>query len=358
MQESLWQEALILPLFQSNPLRRPVLQQLKRPVPDSPREVDELRFDTSHLLTNHCTHTKPNLTMEEHRAIKQLREDQSRVILTADKGVAMVIMDKQDYMDKVLNLLSDTSTHRILNKDPINKLKKKLIQTLKDIKQTGELSDQSYRKMYATSAVPPKFYGIPKIHKVGIPLRPIVASRGSITYGVAKELAYIIRPLVGQSPHHLKTHNTLSNTYKKQGWNQVRWWLHMMSKSFSPQCQWILPYTKYNKNYHSIPHYTKGPACPSKTSSHYWSSALKTDTSSSQVSIMNRYKVLPWVLPLAPLFPTCLWKHLRSRPLALPHNPHLWLRFVDDTFVINKAEHSQQLLQFKRTCNTKGIQVH
>ena len=51
---------------------------------------------------------------------------------------------------------------------------------------------------------PPKFYGLPKIHKTGTPLRPIVSSRGSITYGVAKELSHIIKPLVGQSPHHLK----------------------------------------------------------------------------------------------------------------------------------------------------------
>ena len=31
-----------------------------------------------------------------------------------------------------------------------------------------------------------------------------MSNRGSITYGVAKELAYIIKPLVVQSPHHLK----------------------------------------------------------------------------------------------------------------------------------------------------------
>ena len=31
-----------------------------------------------------------------------------------------------------------------------------------------------------------------------------MSSRGSITYGVAKILAGIIFPLVGQSPHHLK----------------------------------------------------------------------------------------------------------------------------------------------------------
>ena len=51
---------------------------------------------------------------------------------------------------------------------------------------------------------PPKFYGLPKIHKTGTPLRPIVSSRGSITYGIAKELSHIIKPLVGQSPHHRK----------------------------------------------------------------------------------------------------------------------------------------------------------
>ena len=82
--------------------------------------------------------------------------------------------------------------------------KNKLISLLKDIKQTGGLTMNKYKQLYPTSAVPPKFYGLPKIHRTGTPLRPIVSSRQSITYRVAKELAYIIKPLVGQSPHHLK----------------------------------------------------------------------------------------------------------------------------------------------------------
>ena len=67
------------------------------------------------------------------------------------------------------SLLANTYTYRILNKDPTNKLKNKLIQTFKDIKQSGGLSNQKYKKMYPTSAVPPKFYGHHKIHKVGTP---------------------------------------------------------------------------------------------------------------------------------------------------------------------------------------------
>ena len=35
-------------------------------------------------------------------------------------------------------------------------------------------------------------------------MRPIVSSVGSVTYGTAKELSRILKPLVGKSPHHVK----------------------------------------------------------------------------------------------------------------------------------------------------------
>ena len=59
--------------------------------------------------------------------------------------------------------------------------------------------------MYPIDCVPPKFYGLPKIHKPDTPLRPIVSSCGSVTYGVAKELAKLLKPLVGKSPHHINS---------------------------------------------------------------------------------------------------------------------------------------------------------
>ena len=38
--------------------------------------------------------------------IKELKSDQSRIILTAEKGVAMVVMDRQDYIAKAQCLLA------------------------------------------------------------------------------------------------------------------------------------------------------------------------------------------------------------------------------------------------------------
>ena len=171
------------------------------------QEADEFRSDVNRLLkqqqqqhNNHC-----NLNPVQHRTLTQLKQDNRRVVLTADKGVAMVIMDQQDYNNKAHALLQDTNIYRVLNKDPTPQLKNELITLLKNnIKQSGGLSTQKYKQLYPTSAVPPKFYGLPKIHKTGTPLRPIVSSRGSITYGVAKEPSHIIKPLVGKSPHHLK----------------------------------------------------------------------------------------------------------------------------------------------------------
>ena len=92
-------------------------------------------------------------TLEECKAIKEPKEDHSWMVLTADKGIAMVVMDKEDYRDKALSLLAD---YNVITKDPTTKLKNKLAQLLRDIRNQGGLSGCSYRKVYPTSAVPPK----------------------------------------------------------------------------------------------------------------------------------------------------------------------------------------------------------
>ena len=114
----------------------------------------------------------------------------------------MVIMDRQDYINKANQLLNQ-NTYRSIAKDPTSSIKNKLINILKRVKNQTGLDSNTYKSMYPTVCVPPKFYGLPKIYKPNTPLRPIVSSSGSVTCGVAKELAKILKPLVGKSPHHI-----------------------------------------------------------------------------------------------------------------------------------------------------------
>ena len=125
------------------------------------------------------------------------------MVLTADKGVALVVMNRHDYIKKARALLDDTNTYKPIKSDPTTKLKNKLINILKMMKEERSIDDNTYKEVYPTGASAPKFYGLPKIHKEDVPLRPIVSSIGSVTYGVAKELSTIWKPLVGNSSYHV-----------------------------------------------------------------------------------------------------------------------------------------------------------
>ena len=92
-------------------------------------KAEELRGEVKAILKKE-TKNKPNITKEEHQAIRELRRDKTRVVPTADKGVSMVVMDKDDYKSKSEELLH-TPTYQILRTDPTNKNKNKLISLLK-----------------------------------------------------------------------------------------------------------------------------------------------------------------------------------------------------------------------------------
>ena len=64
-------------------------------------------------------------------------------MLTTHKGVAMMVLDKQDYMDKAKNLLQQP-TYRSFPVYPTNKYKAKLINILKRIKKDHVLPIVSY----------------------------------------------------------------------------------------------------------------------------------------------------------------------------------------------------------------------
>ena len=116
-------------------------------------------------------------------------------------------MDMAEYREKVRTLLSDENTYtKITDKrrNPTSRVEKDLNKLLSDIKSSSSTHDQNVKQMdpkthqrlHSTDATPASFYGLPKIHKPGIPLRPITSCINAPTYNVSRHLVSILSPLL------------------------------------------------------------------------------------------------------------------------------------------------------------------
>ena len=164
----------------------------------------ELRSKVLGVLNRHDRLKDSNVTYEEYKALRGLKNDKSIQILPADKGRTTVILDTEEYYAKCETLLNDKKTYKKLTRDPTQKYKSEFSKVLKDLVDEGIIEKPLQRQLSPTSDQAPRFYGLPKVHKPGTPVRPIVSSIGSISYPCAKYIAGILKPLVGKTSSFIK----------------------------------------------------------------------------------------------------------------------------------------------------------
>ena len=90
-----------------------------------PHSAEELRAEIRGAL-KHAHNPRRNITKEEAKALAELKKDHSQVILTADKRVALLVMDRAEYNNKAQKLLEDRGTYKEIKTDSTNRLKTKL----------------------------------------------------------------------------------------------------------------------------------------------------------------------------------------------------------------------------------------
>ncbi|XP_065583868.1 uncharacterized protein LOC136042864 [Artemia franciscana] len=125
-------------------------------------------------------------------------------------------MNTTDYDNKIFSHLNDTITYQTITHDPTDQFTNNIINELKQLKQNGKITPQLYNKFFPRGSFCPKLYGLPKIHKQGIPLRPIVACTKAPAANIGKWLCAAFKPLLYSQNSYI--HNSadlikkLSNT--------------------------------------------------------------------------------------------------------------------------------------------------
>ena len=80
-----------------------------------------------------------------------------------------------------------------------------LTNKLPTLKKTDKIDFRRYNRLRCSVPQPPKLYGLPKLHKPNIPMRPIVSFCGSPTYQLSKYLTNVLKPLTDESRHKLQS---------------------------------------------------------------------------------------------------------------------------------------------------------
>jgi putative heme iron utilization protein len=139
-----------------------------------------------------------NLTKEESQCLKHLAKKDDLVIQKSDKGNSVVILNKNDYISKVKDLLSDSTKFKVVNiksgkeiRHIINqeaRFQKVLSKLFKDKK----ITQKEFDKLNPIGSRPGRLYGLSKVHKPlveGLPkIRPILSAIGTAGYNLAKFL--------------------------------------------------------------------------------------------------------------------------------------------------------------------------
>ncbi|XP_044760198.1 uncharacterized protein LOC123317657 [Coccinella septempunctata] len=143
-----------------------------------------LRAKCTNAITNYVHTHKGSHSFEHHlftKAKKYTRAHDDLIITAADKGNITVVLSVDQYEHKMNLLLQDSSIYKQLTKDPTNETQNKNNKIIKQLKDLGIIDGATARQLTTYKAVPPRIYGLPKIHKPDIPLRPIVSTIGSPT---------------------------------------------------------------------------------------------------------------------------------------------------------------------------------
>ncbi|CAG2255146.1 unnamed protein product [Mytilus edulis] len=140
-----------------------VLNKGLKYTPKPPADTDTLSVDIKEFCRK--LRLKIILGIKNQRQLTNqlLQKDESIIIKEADKGGALVIMDRIYYRDKIQEQLNDIQYYRELNDNMERKTKRNINKLISKFPHCTTAKEVDYLTKFEVKTS--NFYGLPKIHK-------------------------------------------------------------------------------------------------------------------------------------------------------------------------------------------------
>ena len=140
-----------------------------------------------------------NSTAAQRKDLEELRKDSRVIIKRSDKCKSLVVMDRGDYIEKAESVINK---YESVDKNPTPKVEEETKSLIKTTLK-NKVPDDVIQRLLPQHTRTAEFYGLPKTHKPGNPLRPIVSACGDPLDKLSWLLQCILTQLLSFIPAHL-----------------------------------------------------------------------------------------------------------------------------------------------------------
>jgi len=348
-----------------------ILKQLHKP--------DEKTLNTS--LTE-CIHRAASQSLKINKnkkiinvnkceliALKHLLKDKNIVIMKADKGSSCVIMDKDQYKSRVIELLSaGASFKKMDDKDErgitntiqyvVKKMERKLDYRLNELLKGRKLSQKDYDYIRCTGSRCSVMFCNPKVHKEGMPLRPIISTTNSYNYKLAKYLTRLLEDARSKPQSYVKDSFSFAQLIQQQKPNKNDMMISLDVESLFTNVpvyetielaiKIIMDKKKNDKKYTKL---------NAKDLRNLFELALTNTPFRFYDQLYMQVDGVSMGSPLAPIFADIFMTHIEQQLKDYDqfNKIKLYLRYVDDTFIIlnDKERDAKRLVEFVNQLHPK-----
>ena len=277
----------------------------------------------------------PFLPRRLWKSLQALKQDKSITILPADKGGKVVILDTSTYHQKVMELLSDVETYEPLVRDPLNNINKLIRSKLQAISNRCP-DPQVIRQFLKPNCSLSYFYGLPKLHKHNIPLRPIISSTGTASRGLAGWLARSLSPYLGRfSSAHLinsldfkEKLKIFSRHHSLNGYRMLS--LDVTALFTNVPLEDVLDFLREKIENNSV-----APPVPLEEFLELIRLCVDNNVFEFNGQYFRQKFGVAMGSPLSPVLAGLYMEHFETELLpGLQSQPAMWLRYVDDVFAL------------------------